>query len=207
MLRLSQELRSALKRLEHEIAVWREEPLKMVTVRNNLLRPLRARQFYSFGQHSLIDRPIWLYGSRSISVGDQVIILRGAWLSVERVAWGKPAPVFKIGTGVGIRTGFTASAAESIEIEDHVGMGGNVTVVDSKHTWSGGHPNPNFNPVDSAPVRIGRGSWLADRVTVAAGSDIGEQCAIGSNTTVSGKVPDFSIVLGNPGRVVGSTRT
>jgi len=206
MPRLSQKLRSALQRLEHEALVWREEPLKGVTVRNQLLRPLRVRQFYSFGSHSLIDRPIWLYGSRSISVGDQVIILRGAWISVERIAWAKPAPVLKIGTGVGIRTGFTVSAAESIVIEDHVGMGGNVTVVDSKHTWGGGHPNPNFNPVEASPVRIGRGSWLADRVTVAAGSDIGEQCAIGSNSTVSGTIPDFSIVLGNPGRVVGSTR-
>ena len=81
-----------------------------------------------------------------------------------------------------------------------------VTVIDSKHTWSSGQ-NTLFNPVEAAPVRIGPGSWLADRVTVAAGADIGEQCAIGPNSTVSGKVPDFSVVLGNPGRVVGSTRT
>jgi acetyltransferase-like isoleucine patch superfamily enzyme len=63
------------------------------------------------------------------------------------------------------------------------------------------------SPIESAPVRIGAGSWLADRVSVTAGADIGERCAIAPNAVVSGTVPDFSIVVGNPGRVVGSTRT
>ena len=207
MPRLSQKLRSALKRLEHEAAVWREEPLKRVAVRNKLFRPLRVRQFQAFGAHSLIDRPYWLYGTRQISIGERVVILRGAWIAVERMAWDKPAPVLIIGDGVGIRTGFTVSAAASVVIEDDVGMGADCTVIDSRHTWSSGHPNPIFNPVESDPVRIGRGTWLADRVTVSAGSEIGEHCAIGANSTVSGKVPDFSVVLGNPGRVVGSTRT
>jgi acetyltransferase-like isoleucine patch superfamily enzyme len=207
MPRFSQKLRSGLKRLEHEAALWREEPLKRVTVRNQLLRPVRLRQFHEFGAHSLIDRPYWLYGCSHISIGERVIILRGGWIAVERVAWGRPAPVLTIGNGVGIRTGFTVSAAASIVIEDDVGMGADVTIIDSRHTWSSGHPNPIFNPVEADPVRIGRGTWLADRVTVAAGSEIGEQCAIGANSTVSGKIPDFSVVLGNPGRIVGSTRT
>ncbi len=207
MPRLSQKLRSALKRLEREAALWREEPLKRVAVRNQLLRPIRIRQFHAFGKHSMIDRPYWLYGCDHVAIGERVIILRGGWIAVERVAWDKPAPVLVIGDGVGIRTGFTVSAAASVVIEENVGMGADVTIIDSRHTWSSGHPNPIFNPVEADPVRIGPGVWLADRVTVAAGSEIGEQCAIGANSTVSGKIPDFSIVLGNPGRVVGSTRT
>ena len=135
------------------------------------------------------------------------MVLRGSWLAVERAAWDKPAPVLDIGDDVAIRNGCTISATESILIEDHVGMGAYVTVIDSRHTWSSGHPNPMFSPVETAPVRIGSGTWLADRATVAAGTEIGEQCAIGPNTTVSGKIPDFSVVLGNPGRVVGTTRT
>ena len=86
-------------------------------------------------------------------------------------------------------------------------MGANVTIVDSKHTWSSGHPNPLFSPLDTAPVRVGRGTWLADKVTVTAGSEIGEQCLIGANSTVRGTIPDYSIVIGNPGSIVGSTRT
>lgn len=204
---LSQGLRSAINRLQREGALWREEPLKRVALRNQLLHPLRVRQFHSFGAYSILDRPTWLYRPRQISIGANVIILRGGWLAVERAAWDKPAPVLDIRDTVAIRVGCTISAADAILIEEHVGMGANVTIIDSSHTWDAGNPNPMHNPIKTAPVRIGSGTWLADRVTVAAGADIGEQCAIGPNSTVSGKIPDFSIVLGNPGRIVGSTRS
>jgi acetyltransferase-like isoleucine patch superfamily enzyme len=207
MPRLDQRVRSALQRLEQEAAVWREEPIRRVAVRNQLLRPRRVRQFHAFGAKSFVDRPIWLYGTQKISIGTRVVILRGGWLAVERPGWDRPAPVLDIRDDVAIRVGCTISAAESILIEEHVGVGAGVTIVDSKHTWTSGHPNPLYSPAESAPIRIGRGTWLADRVTVAAGTEIGEQCAIGPNSTVSGKVPDFSLVLGNPGRIVGTTRT
>jgi acetyltransferase-like isoleucine patch superfamily enzyme len=207
MARVDQALRSTLQRLEHEAALWRAEPLKRVAARNKLIRPLRVRRFFAFGPDSLIDRPVWLYGTRQMSVGAGVIILRGAWLAVERVAWSEPGPILDIRDGVALRVGCTISAAESVLIEEDVSMGAGATVIDSRHTWEGEYRNSLYNSVASAPVRVGRGTWVADRATVAAGSDIGEQCAIGPNSTVSGKVPDFSIVLGNPGRVVGSTRT
>lgn len=208
MSRLTAKLRSSIRRLEQEAAVWRDEPLKRVAVRNYLLmRPIRVRQFQAFGRQSFVDRPMWLYGADHISIGERVIILRDSWLSVERTAWHKTDPVLDIRDGVAIRVGCCMSASDSILIEENVGMGASVTVVDSKHTWSSGHPQAFFSPVEAAPVRIGPGSWLADRVTITAGADIGEQCAIGSNSTVGGKIPDFSIVIGNPGRIVGSTRT
>jgi acetyltransferase-like isoleucine patch superfamily enzyme len=175
-------------------------------VRNRLIRPLRIRQFAAFGHHSFVDRPAWLYGTHHISIGQGVIVLEGSWLAVEKVAWTRPGPVLHIGDRVGIRTGCTISAAESIFIESDVSMGGGVTIIDSKHTWATGKPNILDGPIESSPIRIGRGTWIADRVTVAAGADIGEQCAIGPNSVVSSQIPDFSLVLGNPGRVVGSTR-
>jgi acetyltransferase-like isoleucine patch superfamily enzyme len=206
MQRLDARMRPLLRRLEREAVLWREEPLRRVWYRNRLINPLRQRQFHSFGPNALVDRPQWLYGTEHIAIGKDVTILRGAWLAVERPAWGRTDPVIELHDNVGIRPGCTLSAAESIVVEEHVGMGAFVTIIDSQHTWRPDHPNPLRGPLKSAPVRIGRGTWLADRVTVAAGADIGEQCAIGPNSTVSGTVPDYSLVLGNPGRVVGSTR-
>lgn len=206
MRRLASEVKSAVRRLEHEAALWRDEPVRRVAVRNRVVRPWRERRFHHFGAHSFVDRPEWIYGPQQIWVGDLVMILAGGWLAVERVAWNRPAPVLRIGDRVAVRVGCTMSAAESIVIEDDVGMGGQVTVIDSRHTWAPGVANPMAGPIESAPVRIGRGTWIADRATVAAGADIGEQCAIGPGAVVSSRVADYSIVLGNPGRVVGSTR-
>ena len=205
--RLDSALRSALQRLENEVHIWREEPIRRVYWRGRAMRALRERQFQQFGQHSFVDRPAWLYGTKHISIGDSVFILEGAWLAVERMAWERTDPVMTLGNGVAARVGCTISAAESVVIEDNVGMAAYVTVIDSKHTWDGGHPNVLNNPIDTSPIHIGPSTFLSDRVTVAAGADIGEHCAIGANSVVSGKIPDFSIVVGNPGRVVGSTRT
>lgn len=199
-------MRKLLARLEAELDLWREEPARRLALRNEVVRPWRARQFASFGAKSIVDRPAWLYGTHLVSVGAGVVFLEGAWLAVERVAWSRPEPVLRIGDRVVARTGCTISAAESIQIEDHVGIGGGVTIIDSKHTWAPGKPNVMDGPIEAAPVRIGKGTWLADGAVVAAGADIGEQCAIGPNTVVSSRVADFSVVIGNPGRVVGSTR-
>ena len=178
-----------------------------MAVRNRFVHPWRERRFHHFGAHSFIDRPEWIYGPGHIWVGDAVMILAGGWLAVERVAWSRPAPVLRIGDRVAVRVGCTFSAAESIVVEDDVGMGAQVTVIDSRHTWAPGVANPMSGPIESAPVRVGRGTWVADRATIAAGADVGEQCAIGPGSVVSSRIADFSIVLGNPGRVVGSTRT
>lgn len=204
---LEPQLRAALKRLEREFVLWRDEPLKRVAGRNAVIRPWRLHQFHNFGSYSILDRPQWLYGTGLISIGDRVIILRGGWLSVERPAWDRSEPVLKLGNDVAMRTGCTISASESIVLEADVGVGANVTIIDSRHTWSSGHPNPMQSPVETAPVRIGRGTWVAERATIAAGADVGEQCMIGPSSVVSGTVPDYSVVLGNPGRIVGSTRT
>lgn len=203
---LDENLRAAVQRLERELRTLREEPIRRVSLRAMTLRPLRVRQFHRFGSRSFIDRPTWLYGTDHIDIGAGVMFLRGAWLAAERVAWDRPEPVMTIGDRVGARPGCTISAGLAVVVEDDVLMGTNVTIIDSKHTWSAGNPNALYNPSEFAPVRVGKGTWLADRVTVASGAEIGEQCAIGSNTTVGGRIPDYSIAIGNPARVVGSTR-
>lgn len=184
----------------------RREPLVRVRAASRLLAPYRRRQFQAFGSRSVLWRPDWLYGTHRIAVGQDVLILPGAWLAVERTAWEADGPVLTIGDRVAMRTNCALSAACSVVVEDDVVFGGSVTVVDSDHTWDAGHPNVLYNPVDAAPVRIGRGSWLADRVTVTRGARIGAFCMIGANSVVTGDVPDGSVAVGAPARVVGRTR-
>ena len=62
-----------------------------------------------------------------------------------------------------------------------------------------------FNsPVVSSPVRIGAGTWVGDRVAILAGANIGKGCFIGANSIIRGNIPDYSIAVGMPGRVVGN---
>lgn len=180
-------------------------PLERVVLRGRLTRPWWRRRFHDFGRGTILHRPDWVFGPQLMSVGDHVLILHGAWLSVERQAWGASAPVLRIGDGVGIRPYCTISAAASVTIEDHVVLSAFSTVIDSDHSFVRGAPSVLHGPLVTAPVRIGRGTWVGERVAVLRGADIGCRCVIGANSVVRGRIPDHSVAVGVPARVVGQT--
>jgi acetyltransferase-like isoleucine patch superfamily enzyme len=53
-----------------------------------------------------------------------------------------------------------------------------------------------------APVSIGRNAWLGQNVVVLPGVTIGEHCVIGANSVVNSSIPDFSVAVGAPARVI-----
>lgn len=56
------------------------------------------------------------------------------------------------------------------------------------------------------PVSIGAFSFIGTGSIVMPGSKIGRGCIIGAGTVVRGTIPDFSIVIGSPGKIVGDSR-
>lgn len=50
---------------------------------------------------------------------------------------------------------------------------------------------------------VGRGASLGANCTVVCGHDIGRYALIGAGAVVTKNVPDYALVIGNPGRVVG----
>lgn len=169
------------------------------------MAPYRRLRFGAFGKGSIVHRPEWIYGPRKIEIGRGVVILSHAWLAVERTAWDRPGPTLRIGDDVWIRPFCTISAAESVVVEDHVVISAFTTVLDSDHTVTAESPNVLWNPLATTPVRIGSGTWIGERVAVLRGSNIGRGCIIGANSVVRGEIPDYSVAVGAPARVVGST--
>ena len=51
-------------------------------------------------------------------------------------------------------------------------------------------------------VRIGKGTWIGAGAIVMA--DVGEHCIVGAGSVVTKPIPDFSVAVGNPARVVRS---
>lgn len=49
---------------------------------------------------------------------------------------------------------------------------------------------------------IGNDVWIGRRATVLPGTRIGDGAVIGAEAVVSGEVPPYAVVIGNPGRVV-----
>lgn len=180
--------------------------MKRIALRARVTRPYWRRRFHSFGEGSILDKPDWVAGAERITVGDRVIIMRDVWLAVERRALNRTEPALRIGNRVTISRWCRISAAESVTIEDAAGISAMCTIVDSDHTLDGPTDKPLFNPMKTAPIRIGYGSWVGERVTVSRGVTVGRFCIIGANSVVRGEIPDNSVAVGAPARVVGRTQ-
>lgn len=167
-----------------------------------LCRPFRRPRFHNFGHGSVLHRPVWISGADRIAVGRGCLLLRSR-LTASRATPDGAEPALRIGDRVVMRPFASITAVESVTIEDDVSIASLSTVTDATHdvdTISGPLEPP------AAPVRIGRGTGIAQRVAVLAGSNVGRHCYIEANSVVSGEIPDCSIASGAPARVVGKTR-
>ena len=53
------------------------------------------------------------------------------------------------------------------------------------------------------PTRVRRGATLGANCTIVCGHDIGRYAFIGAGAVVTRDVPDYALVVGNPGRISG----
>ena len=58
-----------------------------------------------------------------------------------------------------------------------------------------------------SPVRIGPDCWLATKVTVTRGTDIGRGVVIGANSVARGNIPAYAVAAGIPAVVVADRTT
>jgi acetyltransferase-like isoleucine patch superfamily enzyme len=57
-----------------------------------------------------------------------------------------------------------------------------------------------------ANISIGRNTYIGPHSLIMPGTEIGENVIISAYSFVKGKIPDYSVVRGAPGRIVGSTK-
>jgi acetyltransferase-like isoleucine patch superfamily enzyme len=58
-----------------------------------------------------------------------------------------------------------------------------------------------------ASVNIGEYTFIGTSSVILAGTSIGKGCIIGAGSVVKGDFPDYSVIVGNPAKIVGDTKT
>ena len=112
-------------------------------------------------------------------------------------------PEIVIGNRVTATSHLHIAAFDSIVIEDEVLMASNVFLSDASHAFENADVPYRYQGFFRvAPIRIGRGSWLAQNVVVMPGVEIGELSIVGANSVVTRSIPDRCIAVGAPARVV-----
>ncbi|WP_315854347.1 DapH/DapD/GlmU-related protein [Rubripirellula lacrimiformis] len=103
--------------------------------------------------------------------------------------------------------------AKGITIEDDVMVSWNVTVVDhdshsinyrQRHNdvaqWI--HGVKDWTSVPVAEVRLKSKCWIGMNATILKGIVVGEGAVVGAGAVVTRDVPDWTVVAGNPARVI-----
>ena len=87
---------------------------------------------------------------------------------------------------------------DGIEIGNDVFLGPNVTFINDKYPRSKRYPKNYQN------TRIDEFASIGAAATILGGVHIGRYALIGAGSLVTKDVPAYALVIGNPGRVVGT---
>lgn len=87
-----------------------------------------------------------------------------------------------------------------VTIGDNVIMGPDVHLITINHSTN---VEQRLKDVMYArAISIGNACWIGARVTILPGASIEQGCTIGAGAVVSGHIPEYSVAVGVPARVV-----
>lgn len=114
-----------------------------------------------------------------------------------------------IGRNVTIRTGCMFFAGEvdpgMIVIEDNVLIASGVHIYCDNHKFSDiSRPICDQGYRAPRPVLIRKGAWIGAKAIILPGVTIGRNAVVGAGSVVVRSIPDFSLAVGNPARVIKS---
>lgn len=149
----------------------------------------------------LVRRPVYIRGKKGMAFGEGFTTgyrcrfeifntCDGVKLNIEKNC--------KIGDNVHI------VASENVTIGENCLMASNIFISDTNHGGNNDLPTtpPDERPLTSKSVVIGRNVWLGEGVCVLPGAAIGDGCIIGAHSVVNGAIPDNTIAVGAPAKVV-----
>jgi len=105
-------------------------------------------------------------------------------------------PHVHIGNGVKIQN--SVSVYEGVTLEDDVFCGPSMVFTNVFN------PRSEIRRMDELrPTLVQRGATLGANCTIVCGVTIGQYAFVGAGAVVLKDVPDFALVVGNPGRIIG----
>lgn len=148
-----------------------------------------------------------LVGAQYMTIGEGSSIQKYTYLT----AWNKTdgqkfAPQIIIGRDCHIGAFNHITCVNSIEIGDGFVSGKWVTITDNSHGDASiemlSMPVGDRPIISKGPVIIGKNVWVGDKATILPGVTIGDGVIVGANSVVTKDVPSYSVVGGNPAKVI-----
>ncbi|MBD3289161.1 acyltransferase [candidate division KSB1 bacterium] len=161
---------------------------------------LFSSNFKRFGKTSRILYPMDIQNAKYMEIGEGVRILKKAWLVALKIDEHEPRLVIDDLSRLG-NFNHIASVRD-VYIGKKVLTADKVYISDNLHTYEDISNPPIELPTKfHRSVSIGDESWIGENVCII-GANIGKHCVIGANSVVTKDIPDYSVAVGIPARVI-----
>jgi acetyltransferase-like isoleucine patch superfamily enzyme len=165
---------------------------------NRVSGPLK---FSKIGKGVIFNGPVRIeHPFSKISIGDYSMVGVGCYFLARHPSY------LSIGKGVTINDHCYITSCYGIEIGDNVSIAEHVSIRDYNHEFSDPNVPISHQGLSGAPIKIGDDVWLGRGVMVSCGVTIGKGCVVGANAVVTKSLPDYSIAVGVPARVIKSRK-
>jgi acetyltransferase-like isoleucine patch superfamily enzyme/GT2 family glycosyltransferase len=166
----------------------------------------KSRFLKHVGRDTLFAPSVSFFGEKYISIGvNSSIGARGRITAWEDETY---TPEILIGDRVQIGDDCHITAINKIHIGNDVLLGKKVTITDNSHGKTDLDtllsPPLKRKIVSKGTVIIKDNVWIGDKATILSNVTIGKNAIIGTNTVVTASVPDNSIAVGSPMRIVNN---
>jgi len=159
-----------------------------------------SSSFKKFGKKSTLVFPFRINGAKFISIEKKAHVNEGAWMLAHKIS--EKDPVIKIGSGSYIGRFVHIVSVNEIDIKDNALIADKVYISDNAHDYKDVNAIIKDQDIlDNGPVVIGENTWLGENVCVM-GASVGKHCVIGANAVVINDIPDYSIAVGSPAKVI-----
>jgi len=163
---------------------------------------LSLRYGISPSKHVYFGKNVRIVNPQYIDMGGQVFIDDDVELCVNQTMPGV-TPKLLIGNRVHFGKMNRIGCDNRIIIEDDVLFAPHVHISDRNHGFENIHiPISRQKVTSKGPVVIGAETWLGFGCQVMSGVKIGRHCVIAAGTIVVKDVPDYSVVGGNPAKIL-----
>ena len=168
------------------------------TVRQQLLAAANV-----VGRDVMVGDGVMMWGGRfpggvGIELHDRVRLFEHCVLAVDHAS-AQSGIVLEEAVAINVRAYLDGSGG--IRIGKRTILGPNVVIVSSGHRVDADVPI-QASGKEFASVSIGADSWIGANVVILKGVSIGDRVVIGAGSIVTHDIPDRSIAVGNPARVV-----
>ncbi len=150
-------------------------------------RKVRIGRFTEIGSTVFIDVP-------EIDLGEDVLIREQVFVGGMET----PESSFKVGNRSHIRQSTMINTSRPVSIGDDSAIGGK-TLIFTHGTWQS---KLEGYPCTFAPVKIGHNVWIAWKVFILPGVEIGDGVLVSAGSVVTKSIPNKSLASGNPATVV-----